>query len=79
VQVGPVEPKPGIATAPLPTSTTACANSSASRSKAAARNRALVGWATDQLKLTVQIVAKLTGQTTFVVLHRRWAVERTFS
>jgi transposase len=27
----------------------------------------------------VQIVAKLAGQTTFVVLHRRWAVERTFS
>jgi len=39
----------------------------------------LVEWATDQLKLTVQIVAKLAGQTTFVVLHRRWAVERTFS
>jgi putative transposase len=39
----------------------------------------LVGWATQQLKLTVQIVAKLAGQTTFVVLHRRWAVERTFS
>jgi transposase len=39
----------------------------------------LVGWAAQQLKLTVQIVAKLAGQTTFVVLHRRWAVERTFS
>ena len=39
----------------------------------------LVGCATDQLKLTVQIVAKLAGQTIFVVLHRRWAVERTFS
>jgi putative transposase len=39
----------------------------------------LVGWATEQLRLTVQIVAKLTGQSTFVVLHRRWAVERTFS
>ena len=39
----------------------------------------LVGWATQQLKLTVQIVAKLAGQTTFVVLHRRWAVERTFA
>jgi transposase len=37
----------------------------------------LVGWAAQQLRLTVQIVAKLTGQTTFVVLHRRWAVERT--
>ncbi len=39
----------------------------------------LVGWATEQLHLTVQIVAKLAGQTTFVVQHRRWAVERTFS
>ena len=39
----------------------------------------LVAWAADQLKLTLQIVAKLAGQTTFVVLHRRWAVERTFS
>ena len=38
-----------------------------------------VDWATKQLQLTVQIVAKLAGQTTFVVLHRRWAVERTFS
>jgi transposase len=32
-----------------------------------------------QLRITVQIVAELAGQTTFVVLHRRWAVERTFS
>ena len=39
----------------------------------------LVAWATDQLKLTLQIVTKQAGQTTFVVLHRRWAVERTFS
>ncbi|MGC5023047.1 IS5 family transposase [Micromonospora sp. DT47] len=39
----------------------------------------LVDWAATHLALTVQIVAKLTGQTTFVVLHRRWAVERTFS
>jgi transposase len=39
----------------------------------------LVDWAAAQLRLTVQIVAKLAGQTTFVVLHRRWAVERTFS
>ena len=29
--------------------------------------------------LTLQIVRKLTGQTTFVVQHRRWAVERSFS
>ncbi|OJF15231.1 hypothetical protein BG844_05530 [Couchioplanes caeruleus subsp. caeruleus] len=39
----------------------------------------LVDWATTQLAVTVQIVAELSGQTTFVVLHRRWAVERTFS
>jgi transposase len=39
----------------------------------------VVGWAADQLELTVQIVAKLAGQTTFVVLHRRWCVECTFS
>jgi len=39
----------------------------------------LVGRATDKLRLTLQIMTKLTGQTTFVVLHRRWAVERTFS
>ncbi|MEU4781783.1 IS5 family transposase [Micromonospora sp. NPDC023633] len=39
----------------------------------------LATWAATHLTLTVQIVAKLAGQTTFVVLHRRWAVERTFS
>ena len=39
----------------------------------------LVAWATTHLTLTVQIVAKLAEQTGFVVLHRRWAVERTFS
>ncbi|WP_203861972.1 IS5 family transposase [Plantactinospora mayteni] len=39
----------------------------------------VVGWAAAHLALTVRIVAKLAGQTTFVVLHRRWAVERTFS
>ena len=27
----------------------------------------------------LQIIARLVGQTTFIVLHRRWAVERTFS
>jgi putative transposase len=39
----------------------------------------LVEWATSALSLTVQIVSKLTGQVGFVVLHRRWCVERTFS
>jgi putative transposase len=36
----------------------------------------LVDWAAEQLRLSVQIVAKLAGQTTFVVLHCRWCVER---
>jgi transposase len=39
----------------------------------------LVDWAATTLALTVQIVAKLAGQTTFIVLPRRWWVERTFS
>jgi transposase len=39
----------------------------------------VVTWAATHLALTVQIVAKVAGQTTFVVQHRRWAVERTFS
>jgi transposase len=37
----------------------------------------LVHWATTHLALAVQIVAKLAGQTTFVVLPRRWVAERT--
>jgi transposase len=37
----------------------------------------LVDWAATHLALTVRIVAKLVGQTAFVVLHRRWMVERT--
>jgi putative transposase len=39
----------------------------------------LVDYAATCLGITVQIVAKLAGQTTFVVLPRRWCVERTFS
>jgi transposase len=39
----------------------------------------LVDWATTRLGLAVQIVSKLAGQTGFVVLPRRWCVERTFS
>jgi transposase len=39
----------------------------------------LVSWAATHLRLTVQIVTKLAGQTTFVVQHRRWVVERSFS
>ena len=32
-----------------------------------------------RIKFAMGSVAKLAGQTTFVVLHRRWAVEGTFS
>ena len=39
----------------------------------------LVTWAATSLNITLQIVRKLADQTGFVVLHRRWAVERTFS
>lgn len=39
----------------------------------------LVAWAQRTLALTVQIVRKLAGQHTFVVLPRRWVAERTFA
>jgi transposase len=39
----------------------------------------LVDYATGMLGITVQIVSKLAGQVGFVVLPRRWCVERTFS
>jgi len=39
----------------------------------------LVDHAATMLGITVQIVSKLAGQVGFVVLHRRWCVERTFS
>jgi transposase len=39
----------------------------------------LVDYATSVLGITVQIVSKLAGQVGFVVLPRRWCVERTFS
>jgi transposase len=38
----------------------------------------LINWAA-AWGVTVQIVAKLTGQIGFIVLHRRWVVERSFS
>ncbi|GLY71720.1 hypothetical protein Atai01_83390 [Amycolatopsis taiwanensis] len=37
----------------------------------------LLDWAKSLFGLTIDIVAKLAGQTTFVVLHRRSVVERT--
>jgi putative transposase len=39
----------------------------------------LVDYAAGALGLTMQIVSKLAGQAGFVVLPRRWCVERTFS
>ena len=39
----------------------------------------LVQWAKTTLNIVVEIVKKIAGQTTFVVLPRRWVVERTFS
>jgi putative transposase len=39
----------------------------------------LVDWAATTSPLTVQIVTKLAGQTTFVILPRRWCVQRTFT
>jgi putative transposase len=39
----------------------------------------LVDWTTATVGITLQIVRKLADQVGFVVLHRRWAVERSFS
>lgn len=39
----------------------------------------LIDWAKTTLAITVEIVKKIVGQTTFIVLPRRWVVERTFS
>lgn len=39
----------------------------------------LVDWAGDLLSLNLTIVRKLADQVGFIVLHRRWVVERTFS
>jgi transposase len=39
----------------------------------------LLAWARSLFDLTIEIVAKLAGQTTFVVLPRRWVVERSLA
>jgi putative transposase len=39
----------------------------------------LIEWAKTTLSITLEIVKKIAGQTTFIVLPRRWVVERTFS
>ena len=40
---------------------------------------ALVDWAAERLELTIDIVKKLADQQGFVVLPRRWVVERTLA
>lgn len=39
----------------------------------------LEAWTAEELGLWLQIVPKLEGQSTFVVLPKRWIVERTFA
>lgn len=39
----------------------------------------LIGWAKVELAITVEIVSRLPGQKGFVVLPRRWVVERSFA
>lgn len=39
----------------------------------------LVGWVSTTLGLTIEIVRKLADQHTFIVLRRRWVVERTLA
>ncbi len=38
-----------------------------------------VDWAQEKLNLAVEVVRRLEGQAGFVVLARRWVVERTFA
>ncbi len=38
-----------------------------------------VEWAQDNLQVVVEVVRKLQDQAGFVVLARRWVVERTFA
>ena len=40
---------------------------------------AIVNWAKEQWDIVLDIVKKAEGQTGFVVLPRRWVVERTFA
>ena len=40
---------------------------------------ALVDWARTAWRIGVDIVRKLAGQTTFIVLPRRWVIERTLA
>jgi len=42
-------------------------------------NGDFVTWVKDYLKISVEVVQKLVDQVGFVVLPRRWVVERTFA
>jgi transposase len=39
----------------------------------------LVAWARDKTRIAIEIVRRLPFMTGFVVLRRRWVVERTFA
>ena len=39
----------------------------------------LVDWAKAEFNLAIQVVTKLAGQTGFVVIPKRWVVERTLA
>ncbi len=39
----------------------------------------LVTWAKDKAHITIEVVRRLPFMTGFVVLRRRWVVERTFA
>lgn len=39
----------------------------------------LIDWCAEELGIDLEIVPKLEGQSTFVVLPKRWIVERTFA
>lgn len=39
----------------------------------------LVGWAKDKTHIAIEVVRRLPFMTGFVVLRRRWVVERTFA
>lgn len=39
----------------------------------------LENWTAEELNLVLKIIPKLGGQSTFVVLPKRWIIERTFA
>ena len=39
----------------------------------------LEDWAAEEYGVELQIVSKIAGQSTFVVLPKRWIIERTFA